>query len=609
MKDFLKIVFGSCLGVIIASVVSMIIFFSVMGSAFSSISGMFSKGSEDKAVSVEEGSVLLLDLAGNLDDQTATDYGSFYSLGDSDKKTFTLPEVLKALEVAKTNPDIEAVVLRLDNAAFGFASAKEFRDALLEVGKPIYAYSDLIYSYGNYYLSSVADKIYANSETSVAVTGIASKTLFQKGLMEKLGVRMQVFKVGTFKGAVEPYMRDNLSAENRLQIQTYIDGLWQGTTAEIAEARGIAPERLQAFADSAFFLDKAAKALEYGLIDSIVYKTDLEATLAADIFGDPEKEINYVRVANLLPLYDEGSSADEIAVVYAEGNIVDLEPDEDNPFASNTSQIDYRIARELSDLREDESVKAVVLRVNSGGGSARMSELINREVVELKKVKPVVVSMGNYAASGGYYISSNADYILAEPYTLTGSIGIFGMVPDLSGLQRKLALTQETVKTTRYADFPDVTKPMTDEEKALFQNYINRGYDTFITRVSEGRGITKQQVDSVGQGRVWLGKDALDRKLVDKIGGLEDAIIEAARIAELDEYKVRDVTQTKDFMEEFMSLFGARAAALDNLASGDFPEELLMDRIEYELRTRTGVMAVPAEDLGQIRMDAAPAAL
>lgn len=603
MKDFLKIVFGSCLGVVIASVVSMIIFFSVLGSAFSSLSSSFSMGEKEKRTTVNEGSVLLLDLKGDLSDQTATDYSEFYSFGDAAQKSYTLPEVLKALEVAKTNPDISAVVLRLDEAQFGFASAKEFRDALKEVGKPIYAYSDLAYLYGNYYLSSVADKIYANSETVFNITGLSSSVLFQKGFLEKIGVRTQVFKVGTFKGAVEPYMRDNLSEENRYQIQTFLDGLWGGTKQEIAEARGISSERLQAFADSAFFMGKADKAVEYGLADSIVYRTDIEKVLASNIFGNTEAEINYVRVGDLLPLYEKCDDSDgQVAVVYAEGNIVDVEPDEDNPFAANVSQIDYRIAEELHALIDDEEVKAVVLRVNSGGGSARMSELINREVVELKKVKPVVVSMGNMAASGGYYISSNADKIFAEPYTLTGSIGIFGMLPEASGLAKKLALTQETVKTAEFADFPSFLRPMTDREKNILQNYINQGYDTFITRVSEGRGISKAQVDSIGQGRVWLGKDALPRKLVDEIGGLEDAVIEAARLAELENYSVRDVTQTKSFMDEFKSLFGM-GMSLKAMISGKQPEELIMESLEYELRTKSGVMAVPMVELDNIKMN------
>lgn len=602
MKDFLKIVFGSCLGVIIASVVTMIIFFSVLGSAVSSLTSSFSRGGGEKTATVKEGSVLLLDLQGDLNDQNAVDYSEFYSFGNSEEKNYTLPDVLKALEVAKTNPDISAVVLRLDKAAFGFASAKEFRDALRNVGKPIYAYSDLAYLYGNYYLSSVADEIYANPETVFGISGLSSTVLFQKGLMEKIGVRYQVFKVGTFKGAVEPYMRDNLSAENRLQIRTYLDGLWNGTKEEIAADRGISVESLQAFADSAFFMGKASKAVEYGLADSLVYRTDIEKVLASKIYGDPDREINYVRVGDVLPLYEEGSSEDQIAVVYAEGNIVDIESDEDNPFAYNTAQIDYRIAEELHDLIDDDEVKAVVLRVNSGGGSARMSELINREVVALKAVKPVVVSMGNVAASGGYYISSNANTILAEPYTLTGSIGIFGIIPEASGLAKKLALTSETVKTAEHADFGSLMRPLTDSEKVILQNNINEGYDTFITRVSEGRGITKAMVDSVGQGRVWLGKDALERKLVDKIGGLGDAITEAARLAELDEYTVRDVTQTKDFFDEFKSLFGM-GMSVRAMISGKDPEVFVREQIEYELRTRSGIMAVPLERLDGVKMD------
>lgn len=606
MKDFLKIVFGSCLGFIIASIVAMIIFFSVLGSAIGSISNSFNSGNAEKNTKkVKEGSVLLLDLKGSLSDRRATDYSDFDFMGDGTQRNYTLPEVLKAIDVAKTDPKIKAVVLRLDDFQTGFAGAKEVRDALLDLGKPIYAYSDLIYLYGNYYLSSVADKIYANPETRFNITGLSSTTLFQRGLLEKIGIRSQVFKVGTFKGAVEPYMRDDLSAENRFQIQTYLNGLWDGTKSEIATARGITPERLQAFADSAFFMGKADKALEYGLADSIVYRTDIESVLANQILGDPDEEIDYLRVKDLLPNYGSktNGSDGEVAIVYAEGNIVDIEPGNDNPFSQNISQIDYRIAEELHNLLKDDDVKAVVLRVNSPGGSARMSELINREVVELKKAKPVVVSMGNVAASGGYYISSNASTIFAEPYTLTGSIGIFGVVSEASGLAKKLAVNEETVKTAEFADFPTLFRPMTDREKTIFQGYIDKGYDTFITRVSEGRGISKARVDSIGQGRVWLGNAALERSLVDKIGGLNDAVIEAARLADIENYTLREVTQTKSFMDQFSSLFGM-SATLKVLTSDKQPEELLRDKILYEVRTKSGVMALPLEDLDGITMDA-----
>lgn len=597
MKDFIKMTLASCLGVVLASGVVLILFFSLLTAAISGITSSFQKDTTNK-VTLKTGSVLLLDLEGNLPDQYAPNY--FDAFRNTEQVSFALPQVLRAIQIAKENPNVDAIVLRLEKCGMGFASAHQLRQALEEFkqsGKKIYAYSDLYYGFGNYYVSSLADKIYASPKASLGITGLSSTVLFQRGLLEKLGVKMEVYKVGTFKGAVEPYILDKLSDANRMQIQTYLDGLWQGTIGQIAGSRGIQAQDIQAYADSALFLKGMEVALERSLVDSLVYDTDIDQVLAREILGDEEADLNTIRVNDILT-QSKKKRGGNIAILYAEGNIVDMEP-EDNPFAAGESQIDPRIAEQLAGLAEDDDVKAVVFRINSGGGSARMSELIAREVIRLKTKKPIVVSMGNYAASGGYYIASNASKIIADPYTLTGSIGIFGLVPNLTGTAQKLALTHETVKTAEMADLLTPFRPSTPQERAVMQTMIEEGYDEFITRVAEGRGLTKTQVDSIGQGRVWLGSAAKEIGLVDQLGNLNDAIIEAARLADLDEYYVSDYTQVKSWTEELFGFSLTRAVKSLTLS----PEEKALYMIKKLTKERSGIQAVPPYELTNVRMD------
>lgn len=597
MKDFIKMTLASCLGVVLASGVVLILFFSLLTAAISGITSSFQKDTTNK-VTLKTGSVLLLDLEGNLPDQYAPNY--FDAFRNTEQVSFALPQVLRAIQIAKENPNVDAIVLRLEKCGMGFASAHQLRQALEEFkqsGKKIYAYSDLYYGFGNYYVSSLADKIYASPKASLGITGLSSTVLFQRGLLEKLGVKMEVYKVGTFKGAVEPYILDKLSDANRMQIQTYLDGLWQGTIGQIAGSRGIQAQDIQAYADSALFLKGMEEALERSLVDSLVYDTDIDQVLAREILGDEEADLNTIRVNDILT-QSKKKRGGNIAILYAEGNIVDMEP-EDNPFAAGESQIDPRIAEQLAGLADDDDVKAVVFRINSGGGSARMSELIAREVIRLKANKPIVVSMGNYAASGGYYIASNASKIIADPYTLTGSIGIFGLVPNLTGTAQKLALTHETVKTAEMADLLTPFRPSTPQERAVMQTMIEEGYDEFITRVAEGRGLTKTQVDSIGQGRVWLGSAAKEIGLVDQLGNLNDAIIEAARLADLDEYYVSDYTQVKSWTEELFGFSLTRAVKSLTLS----PEEKVLYMIKKLTKERSGIQAVPPYELTNVRMD------
>lgn len=592
MKDFLKMVLGSCLGVVLASLLVMFIFFAMVGAAIGSFVDSFSSDKKTKPVKPE--SLLLLDLKGPVGETSAIN--PFVSYDSEEKRDYTLPEIIKALEVAKEEPDVEAVVLNLEEAQLNFATAKELRDALRRVqqtGKKVYAYSDH-YSYLNYYVSSVADRVMGGPEGSLNITGLTSNTLFTKGLQKKLGVEIQVFKVGTFKGAVEPFILDGLSEANRLQISEYLSGLWQGTISEMAASRGVEPALFQQFADEAMFLDKMSDAQSIGLMDTLVYRIDLDQVLASMIYDDKDMEIEYLRVEDLLPLYQEDRGGDEIALIYAEGNIIVSSGEEDNPFATQ-KVITERVVEQLREAREDEDIKAVVLRVNSGGGAVTTSELICHELALLKQEKPVVVSMGDYAASGGYYISSHASTIVANPYTLTGSIGIFGMIPNVEGTMQKLGLKEETVSTSATGSF-NISKPMNPKLAGKMQQMIESGYDQFITRVATGRGLTKAEVDSIGQGRVWLGAKALELGLVDKLGGLEVAIQEAARLAELTDYSV---VERDDHKEWWQRLFGVdlRATAKYFTMTN---EERLWRQTETYLQEMSGVKALPPYDITQV---------
>lgn len=592
MKDFLKMVLGSCLGVVLASLLVMFIFFAMVGAAIGSFVDSFSSDKKTKPVKPE--SLLLLDLKGPVGETSAIN--PFVSYDSEEKRDYTLPEIIKALEEAKEEPDVEAVVLNLEEAQLNFATAKELRDALRRVqqtGKKVYAYSDH-YSYLNYYVSSVADRVMGGPEGSLNITGLTSNTLFTKGLQKKLGVEIQVFKVGTFKGAVEPFILDGLSEANRLQISEYLSGLWQGTISEMAASRGVEPALFQQFADEAMFLDKMSDAQSIGLMDTLVYRIDLDQVLASMIYDDKDMEIEYLRVEDLLPLYQEDRGGDEIALIYAEGNIIVSSGEEDNPF-STQKVITERVVEQLREAREDEDIKAVVLRVNSGGGAVTTSELICHELALLKQEKPVVVSMGDYAASGGYYISSHASTIVANPYTLTGSIGIFGMIPNVEGTMQKLGLKEETVSTSATGSF-NISKPMNPKLAGKMQQMIESGYDQFITRVATGRGLTKAEVDSIGQGRVWLGAKALELGLVDKLGGLEVAIQEAARLAELTDYSV---VERDDHKEWWQRLFGVdlRATAKYFTMTN---EERLWRQTETYLQEMSGVKALPPYDITQV---------
>lgn len=539
MKQFFKMMFASALGAILAAglLITLSIFLLI---------GISASMSQPTAFSPSSNSVLKIELNGALSDQK-TDNPYAMLLGEEDTE-LSLTDILKAIKEAKNSDNIKGIYIEAGNFSAGSSSIDAIRRAITdfkESGKFVVAYGDQ-YTQGSYYLASVADKVYINPQGALLLTGMSSQTMFYKGLLNKLGVEMLIFKVGTYKGAVEPFMLDKLSDANREQISSYMNGIWDNITADIAKSRKIAVEDVNHYADQGFAIALPVKAVECGLVDELKYKPEAEEYVK-ELAGQTDKKLKTVGVDKVRNIKSkEGKSKNKIAVLYAEGEITEAVT---SPYSMDKS-ITEKVAKELIKLKEDESIKAVVLRVNSPGGSAFTSEQIWKQVLELKKVKPIVVSMGDVAASGGYYISCAANKIVAEPNTLTGSIGIFGMFPNMTGLFNKVALTTDVVKTNTYADLGDVSRPMREDEKALIQSRIESGYDTFITRCADGRGMTKAAIDSIGQGRVWTGEQAIEKGLVDELGGIEKAIAVAAKLADLKDYKLVEVSGSKDFLKD-----------------------------------------------------------
>ena len=446
-------------------------------------------------------------------------------MGDN-YKTYGLDDVLSSIKKAKENDNIKGIYIEATSLGAGFASREEIRNALKdfkESGKFIVAYGDS-YSQGLYYLSSVADKVLLNPQGMVEWRGLAATPMFFKDLLAKIGVEMQIFKVGTYKSAVEPFISTEMSPANREQIDAYLTSIWGQVTNDVAESRKISVDSLNAIADRMLMFYPAEESVQCGLVDTLIYKNDVRNYLKAMVGIDKDDRMPVLGLQDMINVkknVPKDKSGNVIAVYYAYGEI-----DGGSSSASSEEGIDSKkVIKDLRKLKDDEDVKAVVLRVNSPGGSAYGSEQIWYAVSELKKEKPVIVSMGDYAASGGYYISCNADTIVAEPTTLTGSIGIFGML----------------------------TRPMNDGEKGLMQMYVNNGYDLFLTRCSDGRGISKEDLDKIAQGRVWTGSKAKELGLVDELGGLDKALDIAIAKAGVDAYTVMSYPKKESFFESLMN--------------------------------------------------------
>lgn len=588
MKDFIKFVFATVVGIIIFCV----------GGFFLSLLMLFSIAwSSDSETQVPEKSVLKLDFNGTLSERGSEDLPFAALLGD-DTSNYTLRDVLSAIGKAKENESIAGIYIEADMLGTGYASLKSIRDALLdfrESGKFVVAYADN-YTQGLYYLSSVADKVMLNPRGVIQWRGLSATPMFYKELLDKLGVEMQVFRVGTYKSAVEPFVATEMSDANRQQIETYLKSVWGTVTNEVAASRGLTVEQLNACADRMLMFYPAQESVTAGLADTLIYKNDVRDYLEARVGLDEDDDLSLLSLADMAGVaknQPKDKSGNVVAVYYASGEI-------DGTQGEGSEYIDSEeMAADLRRLKEDEDVRAVVLRVNSPGGSAYGSEQIWYAVSELKKEKPVIVSMGDYAASGGYYLSCCADTIVAEPTTLTGSIGIFGLYPNVQGLTKKIGLDFDVVKTNRFADFGTPGRPLNADESSLMQMMVNEGYDLFLERCAQGRGMTKEEVDKVGQGRVWTGADALELGLVDELGGLDRALEIAVEKAGVEHYTLMSYPAPRPFLESLKRISPTRfmgARLLPEEASGLYrmakqlhemePRERLQTRLPFELNVR-----------------------
>ena len=542
MKDFLKFTLATVTGIVISSVV---LFFISILVVFSMVS------SSESETQVRKNSVMMLDLNGTLAERSQEN--PLDLIMKDDYKTYGLDDILSSIKKAKENEDIKGIYIQATSLGAGFASLEEIRNALKdfkESGKFVVAYGDA-YTQGLYYLSSVADKVLLNPQGMLEWRGLAATPMFFKDLLEKVGVEMQVFKVGTYKSAVEPFISTEMSAANREQINVYLSSIWGQITSAVAESRNLSVEALNKEADRMLMFYPAEESVKNGLVDTLIYKNDVRDYLKnlAGIDKDDNMPILGIQdMINVKKNVPRDKSGNVIAVYYAYGEI-----DGGSSASTDEGINSEKVIKDLRKLKDNENVKAVVLRVNSPGGSAYGSEQIWYAVNQLKKEKPVIVSMGDYAASGGYYISCNADTIVAEPTTLTGSIGIFGMMPNAKGLTEKLGVNFDVIKTNPYADFGNLTRPMNDGEKGLMQMYVNNGYELFLTRCSDGRGISMEELDKIAQGRVWTGSTAKELGLVDELGGLDKALEIAIAKAGVDAYTVMSYPKKEGFLESLMN--------------------------------------------------------
>ena len=543
MKTFLKMVLAVITGLIITS----LLFFVVTLSVFS---GMAAAGK--KQVTIPEKTVLVMKTGSLIPDRSQ---GNPFTTLDPLTMSFTqtpgLNEILSNLKKAAKDENVSGILIETGTMPSGWATADEIRTALNEFresGKFVYSYSDYVLMQESYFISTAADRVWISPASMFDFKGLAAEVTFYKDALEKLGVEVQVIRHGKFKGAVEPYILDKLSDENRLQISEYVGSIWGHVVNVISDSRGVPAERVMSLADSLAGYD-AALMTSAGLIDGTIYRDQLEDSIRTAAGIEKDKKISYVsmsKYANVAVKHTETAGKDKIAVLFAVGSIVMGEGDDTN-IGGN------RYAEEMRKLRNDSTVKAVVFRVNSRGGNAIASDLIWREVELTDKVKPVVVSMGNYAASGGYYISAAASKIMASPVTVTGSIGVFGLIPNAQILlDKKLGISSDVVSTNAHSDSPSLTRQLNTFEKDALQANVERTYSTFTGVVAAGRDMRQTAVDSIGQGRVWTGADAMPVGLVDSFGGLSDAVREAAALAGLEEYRTIEKPESTDFYTKFL---------------------------------------------------------
>lgn len=573
MKDFIKNV--------LATMVGMFGFFIVMGViGMMSIIGMIASG--NAAQNVEKNSVFVLNLSGTISEQGSENPLSMFT-GDNSLNS-GLNDILSSIKKAKTNDDIKGIYIEAGALAANYATLQEIRNALADFrksGKWIVAYGDF-YTQGAYYVASVADKVYINPKGIVDWHGIGAQTMFYKDFMAKFGVKWEVVKVGTFKSATETFTEEKMSDANRLQTQTFIDGTWRNVCDAVSKSRGISVDSLNSYADSYLALQATETLVKAKMVDGMMYGDQVKDAVKKIMKLEKDDDIAQLTLNDMLNVKDGKVEGSEIAVYYAEGDIVQ-DPKAATMFGNNNYIASRKVCKDLEDLMNDDDVKAVVVRINSGGGDAYASEQMWHQMSELRKVKPVVVSMGDYAASGAYYMSAPASWIVAQPNTLTGSIGIFAVIPDLSGLvTTKLGVRFDEVKTNRNSTFGNLmARPFNAEEKAMLQASVNRGYSLFRQRVAEGRRLPVESVEKIAQGRVWLATDALNIKLVDQLGGIDDAVKKAAQLAKLKDYYTSDYPAAASWMDAMLNSMSSSGTYLDEQLRqtlGDFYQPFTMLR-------------------------------
>ncbi|MCD8555601.1 MAG: signal peptide peptidase SppA [Bacteroides graminisolvens] len=542
MKDFFKFTLATITGIILTSIVMFVISIIVVFSMLSS--------TETETV-VKKNSIMMLDLNGSLVERTSDNI--FKELFDKEDSTYGLDDILASIKKAKENDDIKGIYIQATSLNANFASLQEIRDALDDFkksGKFIVAYSDN-YTQGMYYLSSVANKVLLNPKGAIEWRGLASQPLFLKGLLEKLGIEMQVFRVGTYKAAVERFSATEMSPANREQVTAYITSIWNEIITDVAASRKVSVDSLNNYANRMLMFYPAEQTVKSGMADTLIYKNDVRDYLKQLVEIDKDDDLAVLgldEMINVKKNTPKDKSGNIIAVYYAFGEI-----DGGSSSTDEDGIISNEVIKDLRKLKEDKDVKAVVLRVNSPGGSAFGSEQIWEAVCQLKKEKPVIVSMGDYAASGGYYISCAADTIVAEPTTLTGSIGIFGLIPNAKGLTDKLGLSFDVVKTHKFADFGNIMRGMNTDEQTLLQMYINQGYDLFVSRCAEGRKMSKNEIEKIAEGRVWTGEAAKKIGLVDILGGIDKALEIAVKKAKVEGYTVVGYPDRKNVLQELLN--------------------------------------------------------
>lgn len=573
MKDFIKNV--------LATMVGMFGFFIVMGViGMMSIIGMIASG--NAAQNVEKNSVFVLNLSGTISEQGSENPLSMFT-GDNSLNS-GLNDILSSIKKAKANDDIKGIYIEAGALAANYATLQEIRNALDDFrksGKWIVAYGDF-YTQGAYYVASVADKVYINPKGIVDWHGIGAQTMFYKDFMAKFGVKWEVVKVGTFKSATETFTEEKMSDANRLQTKTFIDGTWRNVCDAVSKSRGISVDSLNSYADSYLALQATETLVKAKMVDGMMYGDQVKDAVKKMMKLEKDDDIAQLTLNDMLNVKDEKVEGSEIAVYYAEGDIVQ-DPKAATMFGNNNFIASRKVCKDLEDLMNDDDVKAVVVRINSGGGDAYASEQMWHQMSELRKVKPVVVSMGDYAASGAYYMSAPASWIVAQPNTLTGSIGIFAVIPDLSGLvTTKLGVRFDEVKTNRNSTFGNLmARPFNAEEKAMLQASVNRGYSLFRQRVADGRRLPVESVEKIAQGRVWLATDALNIKLVDQLGGIDDAVKKAAELAKLKDYYTSDYPAAASWMDNLLNSMSSSGTYLDEQLRqtlGDFYQPFTMLR-------------------------------